>query len=343
MEESCEFRIQEDYAELLFGPNEGEKLDRLTRKVIVSTNDARFPKIGTLQSRLNQDGKYFFSSWRYLRRYSSEEIKNAEALLLIFTSFFEPPGEDCGTIYDDSVACVKCGSGAAQRSDLFLDLRKLPKRREIASTIAGEWVVSQRLGEIFDEAGISGVTLAPTHHKAFYEDEPVDLATVPSGRLLIEEAARLGLSRQSWKYTIWLNRPAQRALWETAVLENAERLGRRNAVRKRQWPVWYQLSINARPVPVARPTRFGIHPFNEDVEGKYRCPLGHIPGLALLSELYVSKSLWDRSDFFCTREFVGIRRGALRPRPLIIVSPRVRSLFIENRIMGVAFELVHLV
>ncbi|HET6239997.1 MAG TPA: hypothetical protein VFE41_34310 [Acetobacteraceae bacterium] len=61
-----------------------------------------------------------------------------------------------------------------QVPDLVLDLRKAPKTADIASTIAGEWIVSQRLAEILLSSGLTGFELRPARHRARYEDDPVD-------------------------------------------------------------------------------------------------------------------------------------------------------------------------
>ena len=39
---------------------------------------------------------------------------------------------------------------------------------------------------------------------------------------------------------------------------------------------------------IVPPTGAGVDPFDEDPEGRYRCPCGHVLGLNRLSELWIS-------------------------------------------------------
>lgn len=107
-------------------------------------------------------------------------------------------------------------------------------------------------------------------------------------------------------------------------------------------PAWYRLHITAEPVEVAAPTRFGIDPFDDDAEGRYRCPLGHTMGLNILSELSIGRDSWDGADIAVTRQYVGSRQGVLVPSPLIVVSPRLRQLLIKHDIKGFKTEVVYL-
>jgi hypothetical protein len=263
--------------------------------------------------------------------------------LMRITSVFEPCGEECGTKYDESTACPKCGAGGIQKSTLTLDFRRLPKRADIAATIANERVVSQRLAQLMVDAGVSGFELRPVRHKARYDDDPADLAATSAGRALLEEAHRLGYALTSWQFWVWLNRPEQSNRVDNAQRENTSKLERSDAAQRGIWPVWYQLVITSLPLPCVPPTCFGINPFDKDTEGKYRCPLGHVSGLNILSEVSVAGAAWQGSDLSLTSEFVGARGGVLRPAPLILVSPKVRALLLDNRIKGAEFEVAHLV
>lgn len=108
-------------------------------------------------------------------------------------------------------------------------------------------------------------------------------------------------------------------------------------------PVWYRLNITALPVDVASPTRFGIDPFDDDESGCYRCPEGHVAGLNILSELSICRTSYHGVDIAVTRQFVGNRQGVLVPTHLIVVSPRLRQLLIENCIKGFKTEVAYLV
>ncbi|MGO9768276.1 MAG: hypothetical protein ACLPSW_01755 [Roseiarcus sp.] len=345
MRESCELRVREEYADLLFRKDEGKRLGDTgsIRKIVIDTNDPRWPEIGVISRELRKTGKYFFAGWHFFRKYSREELEKAVLFNTWPATAFEPAGEVCGTNYDETSACPKCGAGAVQTNDLRLDFRKIPRGKDIAVTIANELIISQRLAELLTDAGATGFSLRPTRHKARYEDDSVDLSKTPSGHHLLEQARSLDLTPTTGGFWVWLNRPEQRLLVDKSRQENAEMKMRRSVTANKQWPVWHQFIVDSTPVHFSTQTRFGNKPFDEDEEGKNRCPLGHVLGLNILSELYIKKSDWDGSDFVRTVEFVGTRRGLLRPRNFMLASPKVRNLFLENKIKGAEFEVAYLV
>jgi hypothetical protein len=109
---------------------------------------------------------------------------------------------------------------------------------------------------------------------------------------------------------------------------------------------WYQLEVTSRPLGVAPMTRFGLDPFDPDEQGQYRCPLGHVAGLNILSELSVVREDWDGADLCATKQWLGYRGldgGVLRPSPLLLVSQRLRRLLVESRARGFTLEVAHLV
>jgi hypothetical protein len=166
MKETIEFRINEDEAHLLFGSNEGRVLGSgLTRRVELPSSDPRLPRMAELQEQLLARRSYLYSSWDIRRRYSAKELEAAELLRLVPTCFFEPVGEDCGTIYDTSAACSICGAGRRQVSDLVLDTAQIPKRADVPLTIAGEWVLSRRLADLLEREHVTGVELRPVRHR----------------------------------------------------------------------------------------------------------------------------------------------------------------------------------
>jgi hypothetical protein len=342
MIETCELRVLEEFANLLFASDEGKRLGTSIRCVKLRTDDPKFTEVRRISENLKLEGKYFFHGWHLSRKYSQSEIRAARLFQLIPTAFFEPDGEQCGTIYDDASACPACCAGAPQTSDLRLDFRKIPRNKDIATTIANEIVVSQRLAQLLMDAGISGFSARPARHKARYEDDPLDFSQTPSGRILIEQAKGIGLSPGNGRFCIWLNRPELAELVMSAREENAERLARLASQRGRTWPVWHQLVVDSRPVSVAPVTHFGCGLFDADEKGQYRCRFGHLLGLNLLSEVSILEADWDGSDFVRTAQFVGVRRGQLRPRNMLLVSQKVRQVFTEHKIKGAEFEVAHL-
>ncbi len=244
-------------------------------------DDPRLPQIGRINREINSEtGGYFFYGWDVVRRYSSEEIDSAGLFRLIVTrsAYFEPAGEDCGTLYDDGPACDVCLAGAKQVGPLYLDISRIPKSKDIAKTIGGEIVVSQRLVDIFTEHVVTGAAFRPVRQRK---------------------------------------------------MKNLRPNG------------WYQLAVRPPEAEIVPPTRVGLDPFDDDPEGKYRCPQGDTIGLNLLSEVTIGVGSQYKADVIATRQFVGRRAGVLRPEKVILVSPRVRRLFENSRLKGCRFEIAH--
>lgn len=160
--ESCEFRIDEDFAHLLFEEGEGVRLGTSVRKVVVRTDDPKYRRVGELQNFLNStEEKPFFYGWKFHRVFDKSELATAERFHVEFLKYFEPAGEENGTRYDEDSGCPACGSGAKQIGALVLPARRLPKSVDFASTIGGEKVASARAKRIFERERISGVEFGP--------------------------------------------------------------------------------------------------------------------------------------------------------------------------------------
>ncbi len=281
MKEIAEFRINAEFASLLFSENEGKALGDLVRSVEVSTNDPRFSEIGRLQRELRASvGRPFFFGWNLKRKPTAAERHEAKLFSLTVSSTFEPCGEECGTIYDEATACPQCGSGAEQLGPLFLDTTRIPKGKDFARTIAGEVVISRRAAELFKFHKISGVALGP-----------IRMSTGP---------------RQ----------------------ESGD---------------WLQLQILPHSAEIVAPTRVGIDPFDDDPEGQYRCPLGHLLGLNLLSAVSIDESSRGSADVIHSRQFIGMRKGLLRPERTILVSPAIPAIAFANQLKGCSFDIAYFV
>lgn len=345
MRETYEFRVVEDFAGRLFGPNEGKDIgSKIVRLIELDGNDPRLPKVGEMQRLIEQEsGRAFFHGWDIERHYSAREIQAATLFTLWITAVFEPAGEECGTEYDESTACPKCGAGAAQVSDLRLDLRKAPKKNDIARTIANEIIVSHQLAEKLVDTGLTGFDLRPVRHKARYEDDPIDLRLVPTGREIIAKAEAAGFPYSSGRFDVWLNRAENRALFEKACAENAAMREVKERCKGKPLPVWHQLVPTVTSAEIIPPTRVGIDPFDEDPKGECRCPLGDLIGLNLLSEVSISAASRGDADLVATQQFIGVRRGLLRPRRILLISPRLWRLIESENLRGVEIEVAHLV
>ncbi len=304
MKELIEFRLPEEKAEKFLRPTDGIRLGMSVRKLLLLVSDPLVSQIITIQNKLKESGDYLFLYSHIHRRYNESEMRAADAFRVIIKHVFEPAGEECGTIYDDSGACEYCGSGGQQVSNLILETRSLPKQSNlgIAKTIAGEIVVSQSFVELFEANKLKGAEFQAVRQRK-----------------------------------------------NSAVVV----------------PGWYQLLVCSASLTIVAPTRAGVTPFDDgseqllnqgeileqlgikgswcDSHGQYRCPMGHTMGLNLLSELSVEKEESDEWDMAWTRQRVGVRRGLLRPEPLLVISRRLRELALHQGLKGMAFEIVHLI
>lgn len=342
MQTGYEFRVNSKYANRLFTPDDGKDLGAV-RVITLDPEDARFAKIGEYDRLVDRETggrEYFFAGWQIRRRYTKEELVAAACFHLVVSATFEPPGESCGTKYDESTACPKCGAGAAQISDLYLDLRKVPKRKEIATTIASEIIVSQHLAERMTDARLTGFELRPVQHKARYEDDTLDLHKVPTGREILQKAETAGSPHPTGSFWVWLNRAENRAVLEQARTESAALKGDMDRCKNKPFPVWYQLVVKSNTAEIVPPTRVGINPFDDDPKGECRCPLGDLIGLNLLSEVSVSAASRGDVDIVCSRQFIGLRQ---RSRRAMLISQKFRNLLESEKIKGVNIEVAHLV
>ena len=165
MRENAEFRVDEEFAHMLFADHEGKRMGSSVRRVEIETSDPRYKRVGELQKSLRQSkGKPFFYGWSLTCQYSFSEIETAALLNLKITSTLEPAGEECGTKYDEAAACPKCGAGAPQLTPLYLPEKRIPKSKDISRTIAGEIVVSRRVQELFARNQITGAQLNPVRY-----------------------------------------------------------------------------------------------------------------------------------------------------------------------------------
>jgi len=342
----AEFRVPEENAAEYLEADCGHQLLNAgvpsVRKVVTPVGSELYHRVGELDRRMKG---LFFLGWNLTHKYTKCEITQAELFHIGIAAVFEPVGWECGTVYDDSSACSFCGGGNRQLNDLRLDLRRVPREKDLAKTLAEEWIVSERLAGLMADEGVTGYELRPVRQKAFWGEASIDLRRVPSGRVLLERAQVLDLDLNSPEFFHWLWASEQRDLTEMAEAENLERLKKRYAASKKPGK-WFQLLITAPRVPLVPLTLLGVNPFNHDEKGENRCiyagETDHVAGLNLLSEVSISRSEWDGSDIVCTRQLVGANWAYVRARPLILISPRFRRLLIEHKVKGWRDEVAYL-
>jgi hypothetical protein len=297
MREEYEFRINSRFVDRLFKRDEGRDLGDV-RVVKLSQSDPRLSQIAVLENEITSTTNLgFYYGWNIRRFYTVKELDAGRMFNLRFKKVFEPCGEQCGTIYDESTACQYCGAGATQTNALHLDLKKIPSTKDIARTIAGEIVVSRRMASILLDGQFRGFRLSPIRSKSLRRRDLVERDEVSS---TCAEKSGNGLPHGTW----------------------------------------FQLLATVR-VDIVDPTRVGIDPLKDDAKSEYRCVHGDTIGLNLLSELWLSTRDVGDFDIAFTAQYIGVRRGVLRPEPLLVISQRLRQALLQHQITGYRLEIAH--
>lgn len=190
---------------------------------------------------------------------------------------------------------------------------------------------AEKCGTIYDESGVCPHCGAGRHLSG---ELILDLGKAPKGKDFAQTIAGDEWIVSERLVTLMYEHGMTGASFEPVRSMKTRRVGN---------PAWYRFNVTAPPVETAAPTRFGIDPFDEDTQGRYRCPLGHVAGLNILSELSIERGSCKGMDIAVTRQSVGNRQGMLVPRPLIVISPRLRQLLIEHEIKGFKTEVAYLV
>jgi hypothetical protein len=165
MRELIEFRIPEEHAARWLSDSDGITLGGSVRKIELEASDARMSVIAEAEHALRRHGRSFFTAWTQRRTYADAELESATLLRLKISAVFEPSGEAGGTKYDESGACQHCCAGATQLGPLFLDVKRIPKGKDFAKTIAGEIVISRRASDLLLQHGITGVAFHAVRSK----------------------------------------------------------------------------------------------------------------------------------------------------------------------------------
>lgn len=104
---------------------------------------------------------------------------------------------------------------------------------------------------------------------------------------------------------------------------------------------WFQLRISGPRAKIVPPTQLGAGPFDRNQIGK--CQLqGDTAGLNVLSEVSIQATTRGEADFLETDQYVGVRRGALRPERQILISPKVQRIIMSEGKKGCKIEIAHL-
>jgi hypothetical protein len=166
MKEFIELRLEEKQARKIFLPHEGRRIgdDKDTRVVRITRDDPRFERISQLEKKWNDAGRAFSFGAGVARTYTAADLKAAELFDAFFYGRFDPPGEECGTEYDETKACPVCGAGAPLVGPLRAARKALGRNMDFASSYAGETAISARAAEVFRKEKIMGPVLKPLFH-----------------------------------------------------------------------------------------------------------------------------------------------------------------------------------
>ena len=169
MKETLELRINYDYAHLLFKADEGQNIGTSVKVVELSKEDSRYRQVPIIaeEVRKKYNGKFFFG-WKIGRKYSRRELDTAILLHLKIKTIFEPTGEECGTLYDETAACTICGANRKQVSPLIFEKGTMPKK-DIAKTIGGEVVVSEKFVNAVKRRNLKGLQFGAVNVEKYYQ------------------------------------------------------------------------------------------------------------------------------------------------------------------------------
>lgn len=273
MKEVCELRINNTFIDLLPKAIIGNDIGPVTR-IKIEKGTSEYQLIKDIAEKVKaKNSESFFYGWGIKRKYSKSELANALLFNLNMSNVFEPTGEECGTVYDETTACEICGANRKQTSPLILKKGTIPKK-DIAKTIGGEIVISEKFVNAVRQRNLKGLQFRPINIEKYYQ-----------------------------------------------LTANTE----------------IELSPN---------TITGINPFDLSTKNDgeiYKCPKGHTIGLNLLSEADVLNSpSINESDFFVSKQKVGVKRGLLRPEPICFCSQAFRKMVEDEKLSGFEFEIANI-
>jgi hypothetical protein len=192
MREILELRMSAERAERYLPPGVGKDIGYGVRKLLLDVQDPLVENLRDIEAEYCAQGTTLFSMCVVERHYTPRELRAAEYLMVEFWPFFRPTGEECGTRYDESTACSYCGAGDRQVNELHLELRRIPRSRELALTMGGEYVVSSRFAELLRQHRITGYELRPVVSKGGRPTSDHHQLVIPSAMAEIVPPTRAG-------------------------------------------------------------------------------------------------------------------------------------------------------
>jgi hypothetical protein len=158
MKEVCVLRINNVFRNLLPPNIIGRDIGPVTI-IKIEKGSSEYQSIKEISKKVKDNyTESFFYGWAVKRTYSKSEIKKANLFHLCISSVFEPAGEECGTLYDESVGCEICGALRIKKSPLIIKRSSVPAK-DIAKTIAGEIIVSEKFAKTCKQRSLKGLLL----------------------------------------------------------------------------------------------------------------------------------------------------------------------------------------
>lgn len=194
MREILELRMSTQDAKQFLPPGVDEDIGYGVHRLLLDVNDPLVEKLRAVEAERRAQGTTLFTMCVLSRHYTPRELEAAEYLKVEFGPFFRPTGEECGTLYDESTACPHCGSGARQENELHLELRRIPKSRDLSFTLGGEYVISSRLVEVLCAHRITGYELRPIVSKGGRPTPDWHQLVIPSATAEVVSPTHTGLS-----------------------------------------------------------------------------------------------------------------------------------------------------
>ncbi len=168
MKEFCELRINNTFRNLLPSTIVGKDIGPVTI-IKIEKGSSEYQLIREIAEKVkSKNTESFFYGWSIKRNHSKSEFANATLFHLFMSNVFEPTGEECGTLYDETVACAICGANRKQVSLLTLKKGTIPKK-DIARTIGGEVVVSEKFVNAVRQRNLKGLKLSPINIEKYYQ------------------------------------------------------------------------------------------------------------------------------------------------------------------------------
>jgi len=170
MKAICQLRINNAFVNLLPKRIIGDNVGPVTI-IKIEVGSPEYNLIHQIALKVfSEKSESFFYGWGITRSYSKSELANASLFHLEIKYVFEPTGEECGTTYDESQACEICGANRKQVGSLVLKKGCIPKK-DIAKTIGGEIVVSEKFVDVINKRNIKGARFKPINIERYFQFE----------------------------------------------------------------------------------------------------------------------------------------------------------------------------